>query len=208
MCYINLRDEWDESLYEPGPRPAPRLTWALPVDVVELGVGLEAYSVQLPQITTLRLCHRFGVGPLCSLPQEILDQIISQAQQSMRDELRPKWTRNNLCFQGRCLRSHHFSAQDSYIDDLLEIMMDTEFERAGRYRKDLTACTEEEKLDLLREYLDDNEFDEYDEQVYDRHYERRNDWLDQICRCREKSTDAGVAPSFDQLYKVSTGVSQ
>jgi hypothetical protein len=76
MCYISWRpDDYDEPR-SPGLRPVPQLRWVIPVDIVELGASLEAMQEQHPQVTTLRLCHRFGEGALPTLPQEILDYII------------------------------------------------------------------------------------------------------------------------------------
>lgn len=110
MCYLNWRPEyWEFSPPSPGPRSMPRLDWAVPVDIVSLGASLEAFSNQLQQNTTLRLCHRFGDGPLSMLPQEILDQVIGEAHKVERDTLWSKWESNFMCYQDRCSRFHHLS---------------------------------------------------------------------------------------------------
>ena len=98
---------WDYD-YPPSPRPAPRLAWAAPVDIIELGTSLEAYERQLPAVTTLRLCHRFGDGSLSQLPQEILDHVVSEVHQEDKAAIKPKWERNFACFQGRCTPAQHF----------------------------------------------------------------------------------------------------
>jgi hypothetical protein len=47
----------------PSTRTSVALTWAIPVDILQLGSSLAAYSKVKPSITQLQLCHRFGRGP-------------------------------------------------------------------------------------------------------------------------------------------------
>jgi hypothetical protein len=46
----------------PATRATMALAYAIPVDIVDLGVSLMAYERIKPAIRTLRLCHRFGKG--------------------------------------------------------------------------------------------------------------------------------------------------
>ncbi|KAJ4381007.1 hypothetical protein N0V86_003354 [Didymella sp. IMI 355093] len=67
--------------------------------MAELGASLETYSELLPNVQTLRLCCRFGNGPLSAAPQEIFDLIIKALYRSVKNETLPKWNSQFMCFQ-------------------------------------------------------------------------------------------------------------
>lgn len=90
--------------------------WATPVDISHLGASLEAYSKTLPQVITLRLCHRFGDCALSKLPQEILELIEDDFQKSEREPLTRLWHGDFLCFQGRCEEKGHYGAYGANVE--------------------------------------------------------------------------------------------
>jgi hypothetical protein len=191
---------WEYDPPSPGPRPSPRLAWSLPVDIVELATSLEAFSSQLAQNTSLRLCHRFGHGPLATLPQEILDQIISHAHEIMKATLRGKWEENYLCFQSRCSRYHHLQRRQP---DIQNPKMAAVLFRSIRPDEKLEELSDEECM-MLSEELTGSEDDwDYDEMVWDTHNERKYKWLDQLCLCCKESSDPKAQQGFLHLYKVS-----
>lgn len=56
------------------------LTWATPVDSLELITHFEAYLDLLPTFQALRLCNSFGSGPsahITTLPVELVDRVES-----------------------------------------------------------------------------------------------------------------------------------
>ncbi|KAH7399003.1 hypothetical protein DE146DRAFT_514899 [Phaeosphaeria sp. MPI-PUGE-AT-0046c] len=201
MCYINWDPEmWEYDAISPGPRPSPRLAWSLPVDVVELGVSLEAFSTQLTQNTTLRLCHRFGHGSLTTLPQEILDQIISHAHETMKATLRGKWEQNYLCFQSRCSRYHHHN--EYWRPDIQDPKVAAAWFRAIRPDEKLEDFTDEGYLMLPEELTESDDEDCEPEWVWDVHKERQGEWLNQLCLCHGASSSSRAEPGFLPLYKL------
>jgi hypothetical protein len=198
MCYINWRpEELGYDAPEPGFRPSPRLVWALPVDIVELGASLESFSTQLKQNTTLRLCHRFGEGPLSKLPQEILDQVISHAHEAMKKGLRSKWNQNYMCYQGRCFRSHHYGPGDPVFEEIWSYVAAN---LDGEDRPVERDYTEEERMVMVHEYLDDDGNDSFDDFTWEEHFEQQQAWVHQVCTCKDaKKTNSG----FGHLNEVS-----
>lgn len=208
MCVISYHPDIDYDSPGPTSRARPLLAWALPVDVVELGASLEAYSCQLSQITTFRLCTKLGHGPISSLPQEIIDQIIDHAQEAMKAQLRPKWNLNYLCFQGRCERAHHFTPNGRMVDSMWNYVWNEESYAWDRPAEEVIDATDEDKQEMVREYLEDNGYESYDESVYEEHRQRQDLWLDQVCRCYGKSAGSQERRSFVHLHKVSKTVVQ
>ncbi|KAH8717040.1 hypothetical protein GQ44DRAFT_829512 [Phaeosphaeriaceae sp. PMI808] len=129
--------------------PPPRLVWAVPIDIVELGASLEAYSNQLLQVKILSLCHRFGGGPLSLLPQEIIDHIISDLHLIEKTALLPKWNNDFVCFQGFCRLVDH-----SLTDEIwYEVFVDR---RTGNYTGPLLKMENyiaAERAEMLQEHL-------------------------------------------------------
>lgn len=205
MCYINWRpDEYDPPT-SPGVRPVPQLKWATPVDIVELGASLEAFLAQESQITTLRLCHRFGDGSLSQLPQEILDRIIADVRHAQEDLVRPEWDRKLRCFQGRCTRQQHLRFADPDYEDLWEmIFVDGCYGRYEGPPLNRVDFTEDQMKDMVDEELIEDGYHSWDEDVLESHWDEQYLWLDMVCICK-KSTNAQLKrPTFIQLLEVSS----
>jgi hypothetical protein len=64
MCMLNFTPFDSEEADYPLPRGRPRLAWAVPVNMSELGASLQVIVDTVPQTSTLRLCHCFGKGLL------------------------------------------------------------------------------------------------------------------------------------------------
>jgi hypothetical protein len=184
----------------PPPRPLPRLAWATPVDIVELGSSIEAYERQLPAITALRLCHRFGDGPLSQLPQEILDQVVSEVHEGEEAGSKPKWERNHACFQGICTTSQHLSPEliEEIWDEVFvfgELLWDEE-----EAYTDPDSYSTEEKASMVMDYVDRNHID-FDDWPWETHDTRQDAWVDLLCTCERPSVPK-VVPAFARLNKV------
>lgn len=89
-------------------RGGQRLAWIIPVEMSKLGASIDAYSQVLPQVNTLRLCHRFRDCTLSKLPLEILDQVIEDLRRSKLEEVRLVWLQDFTCFQGLCRSEDHY----------------------------------------------------------------------------------------------------
>jgi hypothetical protein len=201
MCVINWRpDDWDMEDYPPAsPRPLPRLAWAAPVDILELGSSLEAYERHLPAITALRLCHRFGEGPLSQLPQEILDRIASEVHQREKAEIKPKWEQKLACFQGICTPGQHFGPEmikGMCDNDELLYMLDKE-----KFSPDSESYSKEDKARIVLEYVDTYP-DEFDDCIFELHEDIQRAWLALLCTCEETSTPPKAVPDFARLNQV------
>lgn len=103
----------------PGCTTTASLTWAIPVNIAELGGSLEAYIRFKPCITALRLCNRYGQGPnvtVPKLPQELIDHIIGYIIFPTRAECTDEWEKRQRCSEYRC------SPRDDFdMDELKEI---------------------------------------------------------------------------------------
>lgn len=207
MCCINWRPgEYDYSPRSPGPRPLPQLKWAIPLDPVKLGASLEAFYNQLPRITTLRLCHRFSTGPLSTLPQEILDHIISKAHQLEQTDVERKWEKKFCCFQGRCTRADHLEPNMLNIENAWHLMF--------TYGKCGCGCegrvggpldpydyTTEEKEEMVLDQI--NESGHYcDDRIYVAHSSKHSDWLKLVCLCKKFAAVGSDIVPFHLLQMV------
>jgi len=91
------------------------LTWAVPVRPDLLGSRLEAFKQILPQLQTLRLCHRFGKGPsvfITRLPTEVERMI----ERCVPLECSGIWQDSFMHFEKRCEPLDH--VEDGYFDML------------------------------------------------------------------------------------------
>ncbi|KAF1851796.1 uncharacterized protein K460DRAFT_41392 [Cucurbitaria berberidis CBS 394.84] len=199
MCYINWRpNDWSYSPSSPYPRPSPRLAWAAPVDILEFGASIEAYSTQLRQINTLRLCHRFRTGPLSELPQEVLDHIISSLHNMQKAATKPKWERSFACFNNTCTRGHHFPPYSKALDEAWNLIMDDMgSEDSWTYKDD---PSEEDKVSMLEDYLDGNT-EIFVEWAADLHSDEQDRWLDMLCPCKSAVPNGNEA-NFAQLNNI------
>jgi hypothetical protein len=134
---------------------------------------MEVYSNQIQQNTALRLSHRFSKGPLSNLPQEILDTIISTAHEMGKDAIRSRWTQNYLCFQGPCTRGYHYQPYGSSTTELWRKIFVDDWDFHAGSPKDPANNTDEEKADMLEEYIDEDEFQSFEEEMWEIHDERQ-----------------------------------
>jgi hypothetical protein len=203
MCYIRYRPE--QFMYEPpspGPRPLPRLTWAVPVDVTELGVSLEAYTNQLSQQITFRLCHRFGAGALAQLPQEIVDHIIGDAHQLEKTALHSKWIKDFNCFQGRCTRGQHFVPYGVHTEDVWQnLFVDGNFSDDDEGPLHKGGYSEKEKAVMVEDFIDESE-EFCDELVWELHDQAEEAWLDRVCLCNPAKVSEENIVNFSWLNNV------
>ena len=112
-----MPSEWDDFADIPRPRSLPILIWAIPVDILDLGARLEMLSEFQEKILLVRLAHRYRSGPLSTLPQEILDQIIIELLFSQgREQVKQLWHSDYMCFQYRCSPEDHFEPGSTYVN--------------------------------------------------------------------------------------------
>jgi hypothetical protein len=183
-------------------RPLPRLTWAVPVDITELGASLEAYSNQLSQQITFRLCHRFGGGALAQLPQEIVDHIISDAHQLEKIALHPKWFQEFTCFQGRCTRGQHFVPYGVHTEDVWQsLFVDGYFsdDNGGPLNEDDYSA--KERAVMVEEFINEGE-DPWQELVWELHDQTEESWLKRVCLCNPAKASKENMVNFTQLNNV------
>ncbi|KAH7090449.1 hypothetical protein FB567DRAFT_589847 [Paraphoma chrysanthemicola] len=201
MCFINhLPPDYMDEPASPGPRPAPQLKWVVPVDIVALGASLEALLKQTQQITTLRLCHRFGNTALSSLPQEILDQIISETYRTAKLSCLPKWDQKFRCFQGRCNRDYHEHSHDLTTEYLWR--SNYVERRNGVYEGEALNpddYTEEEKREMVEDQIEEDEYESWDDGIVEDHWDTQADWLDLLCRCKKPINRSKVNVPFPKL---------
>ena len=186
----------------------PRLTWATPVDFIELAASLQAYSNLMPQVTTLRLAHRFGGGPLSSLPQEILDHVISDAQEMEKNEARPKWEKSYLCFSGRCTTGSHHVTSEQHTVELWEDLFGSgcvcgdDCEDMGLNSEDYSTA---QKTNMILEYYAQvGDRIDFDEVAWETHHDMQTAWVEQVCLCRRGTYPSLKTSKFGLLNEVPT----
>jgi len=205
MCYLHWTPDDEEfDFSNPGPRPFPRLTWAVPVDAAELGASIKAYAEQLPQINALQLCHRFGGQQLSVLPQEILDHIVKMLYQSGRQASMQEWVSKFACFQGRCTRMQHLEFDDSHIEELWNMFFNNTQGFCARHKQEQDLDPDdydiEEKREMVCDYIDDDGDIMFDE-VWEAHDTTRDQWLDMLCLCKDSPSQDVDSRTFTHLQK-------
>ena len=84
----------------------------------KLGAHLEAYIETLPTIIALRLCGRFGTGPLChinKLPAELISEIEKLVVEPVRVEVLETWSSKYKCFELKCdIIDDHFTREEQH----------------------------------------------------------------------------------------------
>lgn len=102
--------EWKDNAMMDTSTLSAGLAWAVPVKPDILGKHLEAYKHALPQLRTLKLCHRFGKGEdahIARLPLEILifieDLVLCNSRNASSDE----WVTVFRHFESRCRPRDH-----------------------------------------------------------------------------------------------------
>jgi hypothetical protein len=190
-----------DDMYYPKPpaRPIPRLDWAIPINITDLGASLEAYSYLEASIRMLRLCHRFRSGPLSTLPQEVLEQIIGEAHLSRKHQSLPAWKNLYACFQGQCTFAQYYPPDDPNTErEWLEYCADVS-EWNGEASSNPADYTAEEKSEMLRAILrDDPEFQ------IQMHIDSVSTWLGHTCLCKaERDVPAGGFVRFNNVCMTS-----
>ncbi|KAF2790216.1 hypothetical protein K505DRAFT_377681 [Melanomma pulvis-pyrius CBS 109.77] len=182
------------------PRPLPRLAWSIPVDIVELGASLEAYSNIEAIINTLRLCHRFRQGPLSTLPQELLEQVIDGIHNSEKQQIRRSWQDQHACFQGRCTMVRHFPPNDPKTEtEWLGLQIDSQNDYDSDSMLDPTAYNANEKSDMLEDFLRN-----CPDLLMEMHADGFDKWLTQTCLC--KPAKEGSFVHFNNMLKSYFGL--
>jgi hypothetical protein len=69
--------------------------------------------------------------------------------------------------------------------------------------KDPADNTDEEKADMLEEYIDEDEFQSFEEEMWEIHDERQCVWLDQVCLCKKTDGASQETRGFSCLNDVS-----
>ncbi|KAF1997893.1 hypothetical protein P154DRAFT_269636 [Amniculicola lignicola CBS 123094] len=194
MCYIAWDVHMDADTH--ACQTFPRLTWAIPVDVTQLGSSLEAYNNQQHAIFTFRLCHRFRPGPLSRLPQEILELIVEEALHSEQPAILADWVRDYECFQNRCSFSHHFRPYRPAIGRA--------FDASFRDDIQLLSLNPEERADFLQDHLKgyqayDDDIWEYTDAANDVHFDRADEWCNRTCSCAHTENPRKSEGNFVKL---------
>jgi hypothetical protein len=158
---------------------------------------MEAYERQLPTTTALRLCHRFGDGPLSQLPQEILDQVVSEVHQGEKAEIKPNWERTYACYRGSCTPTQHLDPRR--IEELWH-EMDMEGDLPVEITRDPDTYSVEEKTDMVADIINSNFYD-FDQDIWETHDDRQDAWVTLLCSCK-RPTNSKVVPDFARLNKV------
>ncbi|KAF2130767.1 hypothetical protein P153DRAFT_395195 [Dothidotthia symphoricarpi CBS 119687] len=183
MCRFMLDNEDDQVQKWQGWLPSS-VTWAMPVDITELGAILAAYSNLEAEIETLSECHQNGSGLFTQLPQEIFDQIIDDYLQAEKAVLAPLWKKSFACFMGICTIGQHLNPFNNQTQDIWN-----QLERLPEFN-DLVAkylpggsesdrvFSDSEKAIIVEGYGDDRGSGFLD--IWD-HFERREEWLDRLC---------------------------
>jgi hypothetical protein len=190
MCHRHwLYDEIDEDSACSVPSARPRLMWAMPVSMSELGASIEAYSDTIPQTSTLRLCHRFSSKSLSRLPQEIIEQIVSEIRRCAYDEIAPGWHHDFLCFQARCTLVDHYHSYGEHTERLINCL----------YEEGQMDLTKAQKVEIVREFVVEDPMPPIEDDIFDLHDEAQGRYIRRTCLCLPESNPSG----FGRFNKVS-----
>lgn len=203
MCLLNFSPYNEDSPDYPFPRARPRVAWALPVNMNKLGASLQALTDSSPQITTLRLCHKFRHGPLSKLPQELLEHIVDNVERAARAKCLPGWYHDSVCWQGTCRHEDHYNVYGEDVEKLWQkIFVDKAYGRT--YEKNKTEDkTEAEKVEMVHDWVssDPSIFDK--EEGFCLHFDAIFRWLDRCCTCPQAQPgDTRNLGSFRPMNKV------
>jgi hypothetical protein len=201
MCMLNF-PPFDDSPDYPLPRGKPRVAWAIPVNMSELGASLQAIADTLPQATTLRLCHRFRDSPLSKLPQELLDQVIGNVQRATLVDRNLEWNQDSICWQGTCLPEDHYSVYGEHVEKLWQALF-IDQEPRGIDQATLQNKSPAEKAEMVSEWMmGDVELYE-STNGYDLHIEAKLRWVDRTCLCPQADPTPKEPGEFIELNNVS-----
>jgi hypothetical protein len=201
MCrrhWLAEENESDDGLgYPVLPSLPPRLMWAIPVSMSELGASIEAYSDTIPQADTLRLCHRFSNQSLSRLPQEIIEQIVNEIRRCTYDKIAPGWHRDLMCFQNRCSLESHFHGEDFDCSKLLSTFSKQRLPPG--YKPGITELTDAEKTELFEGSEVDNPPFFVENNGFEFHFDAQYRYIGRTCLCCEHEESKG----FGRFNKVS-----
>jgi hypothetical protein len=205
MCLLNYSPLDEEEPDFQFPRGRPRLAWAIPVSMSELGASLQAIADTEPQTTTLRLSHRFGDTSLCKLPQELLDQIVGHVENAARKECRPAWYQDSVCWQGTCLREDHYNVYDEVVEKLWQkIFVVKHYGPTYTRGKQDRTVNEAKKFEMVRSWMSNNPEIYAEEEGWSLHWDAQFRWVDRTCTCLEQhATTSREVRSFNSLQKVT-----
>lgn len=200
MCHRNwiLEDGGDSPPY-PGPLAQPRLAWAVPVSMSEIGASIETYSNILPQANTLRLCHRFGSNPALSrMPQEIVEQIVNELWCCSHPDIALSWHHDFLCFQTRCTLEDHYHSYGEHVEQVLDYIIAYLTEEED-VLESYTNLSEAKKVQMVRDYVTEDPDFFMEVEGLDLHFRAQMDHIRRTCLCSPKDKPAG----FGRFNKVS-----
>jgi hypothetical protein len=186
MCILNFLP-WEEPIEFPLPRGRPHIAWVLPVNLSDLGGRLQAFTDTAPQTTMLRLCHRFRDSALSRMPQELLEQIIDNAERAAEAKCQSEWYRDSVCWQGTCLAEDHYHVYGEYVEKLWQkIFVAKHYGKI--FKTDILNPSEAEKVELVRDAAMCNPNIHADEEGYALHHDARFRWLERVCLCPGTAT--------------------
>ena len=206
MCLINYspledhEDDGDDEPKPPLPRGIPQLTWAVPVNIVKLGTSLEAYANSLPQVTTMRLCHKFRDCHLSRLPQELLEKVIEDIQLLERANTRLRWRQEFRCFQGLCRHEDHYEFYGEHVEKTWQKIF-VGGSCVPRYFPKQDHYTESDKVSMVHDEAMSNPEMFWEADGYHFHMDSYFNWVKRTCMCPVDTVkEYGV---FRQLNSVS-----
>jgi hypothetical protein len=206
MCMLNFSPFDDDGPDYPLPRGVPRVVWAIPVSMSELGASLQGIADTLPQATTLRLCHRFRDSPFSKLPQELLDYVIEDVQRAARVDRKLEWYQDSICWQGTCLPEDHYSVYGEHVEKLWQALFIDQKPR-GIDQATLKDKSPAEKAEMVSDWIMSDP--ELYEMIngFDLHVEAKLRWVDRTCLCPQASPTTKESGEFVELNNVSISVS-
>lgn len=175
------------------------LTWAVPVDIMQLGPAFEAYATTYPKRHMLRLCNRFGKGnhvAINRLPAELLQHIESCIMQDARAAANIKWEEPSRCFEDRCDITDHFDEAEirNLFFSLIHVCREDDCEGGC---EDLTG-------DDIKELVEESLQNEGDSLAMRRHRQLKDLWLYVVGRPGDQ--DRGIFKEHEQILQQHFGL--
>ena len=101
------------------------VTWATPVDAVQLGARMESYVETKASIHVFKLCaqHAQPGAPLGKLSPELIEMIVTEVQDAAFDKHLQIWHESTRCCANKCRSSEHLS-EESCEEMRLDFLVD------------------------------------------------------------------------------------
>jgi len=150
------------------------LTYAVPVNVVDLGASLKAYVDTLPTVNTLRLCNCFGKGPnafITKMPVELVKAVETHVVKPARAKVATDWERDFRCFQQECSMTDYLSREEKF-----EIYYDYMTELSWNFDDDIEEPSDAKLERVVPQTIGGG----YIDSCHETHYERRGEWAARI----------------------------